>query len=176
MAERVLEIKGFDELYDDLDDLQGGGGPISQAILDTMLASLSMLEQNIVAETPVGVGGAAGLRGSIYQEIEGTPVQLDGMVATGIFYGWYVEEGRGPGGPPPFDPIHLWVKRKGIRFMDKKGQPITTEATVNLIRWSIAKKGTKGAHMFQRGFDQSVPHIERMWDQLLEDIIEELAS
>lgn len=49
----------------------------------------------------------------------------------------FAKYGRGPGKPPPIDPILEWVKKKGIIFSDT-----TAEGTAWAIAKSISKKGT----------------------------------
>lgn len=50
----------------------------------------------------------------------------------------FAKYGRGPGKPPPFDPIFDWVKSRGIQFGE-----LSQEGTANAIVWGIAKNGTK---------------------------------
>lgn len=101
------------------------------------------LEKDVVERTPAGVGGAAGLRGSIASQVEISPLSMLGVVSTAMPYGEVVEVGRKPGSFPPVAPIALWAERK-LGVFDHEAQGVGFA-----IARKIFKSGTKGAHMFQ---------------------------
>ena len=77
-----------------------------------------------------------------------------GGVSTSV-YVEYVEEGTSPHWPPIF-PIRYWAIRK-----------FGNEKLADLIRYKIAMKGTKGAHMFQQAWEQGgQAGVSRIWDQV----------
>lgn len=164
----LWDLDGWDELWHQLGDLENGRGEIGNLIVDAMVQSLSVLKQEIVVRTPANFGH---LRGSIYTEINGTPANLEGMAATGILYGWPVERGRAPGKWPPRDAIELWVVRKGL------AEANTPEARsiAFLVARAIGQRGTKGAAMFYKGLEAATPAIDRIWSELLDSIVEQLA-
>lgn len=119
-----------------------------------MQESVSVLHGNIVARTPVGVSGQ--LRQSIEKQISGTPLKVEGEVATNIIYGEPVEVGRKPGRMPPVSAIELWVRRKlGINQGARQ--------VAYLIARAIGARGTKGAGMFEKGLAASQSAITRIW-------------
>lgn len=171
----VWDLDGWDKLWNQLGDMENGRGEIGWMITDAMVQSLSVLKQEIVARTPVNFGH---LRGSIYTEINGTPANMEGSVANlhgttlpAVLYGWPVERGRAPGKWPPRDAIELWVVRKGL------ARAGTREASsiAFLIARAIGQRGTKGAAMFYKGLEAATPAIDRIWANLLDSIVEQLA-
>lgn len=132
-----------------------------------MTKSLDVLEGNIAAETPVNSGM---LRGSIAKQITGQGVNLTGEVATPLMYGLPVETGRKPGRRPPKDAIKLWV----IRKLGLTGREADSAAF--LIARAIGRRGTKGAFMFQKGFERSLSTINRLWDEVPARVIKRLAK
>lgn len=120
---------------------------------------LLLLEREIKDNTPVGVGGAAGLRGSITHQIMGTAlsggVGVAGKVFTPMAHGLPVELGTKPHFPP-IAPIADWVHAK-------LGVPQAEAGSVAfLIARKISRKGTKGAHMFEKTFTEQASQISRM--------------
>lgn len=70
-------------------------------------------------------------------------------------YVWYVEEGTSPHWAPA-GPLKLWAIRK---FGD--------ERIGYMVQRKIAMKGTQGAHMFQRAWDEGgQAGVERIWGQV----------
>ncbi len=112
---------------------------------------VARLEKEVTEGTPAGVGGAAGLRGSIYGEVVSMAgSSVEGVVGTPLEYGEVVEMGRRPGkGFPPIAPITLWAIRK-LGVADKEAKSVAF-----LIARKIAKKGFEGAHMFQKAWDKN---------------------
>lgn len=116
------------------------------------------MEHEVDIRTPRGVGGAAGLAGSIFAEvhdIRGRPVLA--RWGTPLSYGEVVEKGRRPGrAMPPVDPLGLWVHRK-------LGVPADEARSVAFaIAISIARKGTKGKQMFARAWVKNRRWVRRM--------------
>lgn len=167
MPEYTLEINGWDELLERIDELEQGSGPFSQLISNTMQTALDVLEQEIVTRTPVNTGL---LRGSIANAMYGRPPFIEGVVGTPISYGLPVETGRAPGKLPPIDAIEYWLKRKQLA---PEGN---TRQVAYLIARAIGRRGTKGAFMFRVGFEAARPRIEQLFDQLLDNMVGALAK
>lgn len=134
---------------------------------NAMDGSLDLLKMWIADETPVNLGH---LKGSWTTEITGTPVNLSGIVATPLIYGWPVEEGRKPGKWPPIQPIKMWAKRK----LGLAGEELETAAF--LIARKIGTVGTKGAHMVQQAYDRAMSgkEIDKIWKYEIDQLIKEL--
>ncbi len=171
-----LEID-FDDLLRQAAKLEVGPEAVAEEMVTTMQASLDALEQAVAVETPVNVGL---LRGSIATEIYGRAPALRGEVVTPSPYGWPVERGRKAGRMPPVARIEYWVKRKGLRWLDKKGRPMTTRQIAYVIAAAIARGATRhqkrgGAKMFEQGFRAGKPKVLALWDELLETVAQRLA-
>jgi hypothetical protein len=115
------------------------------------------LEGAVVAKTPKGVGGAAGLAGSIFGEVRNFGNTITGVVGTPLAYGIVVELGRRPGKRmPPLAPIELWARR--MLGLD--------EEEAKKAAWAIARKisikGFKGVGMFSKSLDELTPWIQQM--------------
>lgn len=116
------------------------------------------LEKEVVEGTPKGVGGAAGLAGSIAGEVVSSGMPVKGVVGTPMEYGIVVELGRRPGRKmPPVGPIALWAQRKlGVSADEAKSVGF-------VIARSIAVHGFEGAHMFENAWDENERWVQ---DQL----------
>ena len=168
-------MPGALELHIDMSEIMGFAKALEQApgmVAEeqrlAMQKSLDVLEQTIVPRTPVGVSG--NLRGSIATEVRGTPANLQGEIFTPLIYGLPVEYGRRPGKQPPTAAIELWVVRK-------LGVPAGREArsVAFVIARAIGRHGTKGAHMFEEGFDAAEPIIVQIWEGLPDKVFNRLA-
>jgi len=115
------------------------------------------LEGAVVAKTPKGVGGAAGLAGSIFGEVRTLGQSITGVVGTPLEYGLVVELGRRPGKRmPPIAPIQLWAQRKlGLDEHEAKSAAFA-------IARKISIKGFEGKHMFGQSLDELTPWIRQM--------------
>jgi hypothetical protein len=111
-----------------------------------------LLQREVTQRTPVGATSAA--RGSIQQATEmvrGRHLEVRGQVTSALPYILPLEHGSRPHWAP-IGPLKLWVKRK-------LGEP---EGVAYAIRAAIAKRGTKGAHMFRDGVAASEGRIQRI--------------
>ena len=116
-------------------------------------------ESDVKALTPAGVGGQAGLRGSINGQTATYGALVTGMVGTPQEYGAAVEYGTRPHFPP-IDPIELWVRRI-LGVPADKARNVAYAIAVN-----ISRHGTKGAGMFQKAFANNETWINRMMDSI----------
>lgn len=148
------------------EDMDGAKRIIDDAMLARMQKSLDAFQQAVMVETPVGVSG--NLRGSLSTYIEGVSLDWTGTLTTALVYGESVEFGRKPGRMPPPQALELWVVRKwGIDPANAMG-----------VSWALARHiaahGTKGAFMFQKGFDNALPAVMRLWDDLPDAVVKQV--
>uniref|UniRef100_A0A6M3K6A5 Tail protein n=1 Tax=viral metagenome TaxID=1070528 RepID=A0A6M3K6A5_9ZZZZ len=125
------------------------------------------LESEVVMRTPRGVGGVAGLAGSIHGAVVSQGFPIHGVVGTPLEYAIVVEEGRRPNrAMPPVGPIALWAQRKlGVNVEDARSVGF-------VIARSIGKKGFKGAHMFRKAWEQ----LERWAQTELQSIVDRVSE
>lgn len=139
---------------------------LTAAIFEIELLS----QREIVERTPKGVGQGGGLAGSIIAEnphIQG--VEVLGIVGTPLNYATAVELGTKPH-MPPIEPLTDWVVHKlGI-----------SEAEAVNVAWRIASKirkhGTKGVHMFEKGFEAVQPQADVVLQLAGRRIVQRLAE
>lgn len=118
----------------------------SSAVMDVVVRRL---ESEVVSRTPQGVGGEAGLAGSIFGEVEAGMHRVTGIVGTPLEYGEVVEFGRRPGKRmPPVAPIALWAQRKLGVSADE------AESVGFAIARKIAIHGFEGKHMFGKAWEE----------------------
>lgn len=120
-----------------------------------MIGIVEQIATEAKQRTPVGVSGL--LRASIATRVtQGTDIRhlIHGSVFTGAQapYALYVEEGTRPHWPPRA-PIELWAQRiLGDRRL------------WYVVARQIARRGTRGRHMFQLAMAAVRPSIEpRLW-------------
>lgn len=117
------------------------------------------LEKEVVERTPGGVGGDAGLRGSIHGEIVSFGIPMKAQVGTPLEYGEVIEYGRRPGkAMPPVEPIAKWA-RSILGITDAK----EARSVGFAIARKIAVEGFEGAHMFEEAWKENEKWAE---DQL----------
>lgn len=131
----------------DLDAAIRDLGHIDGLVMDemdtTMRRAVNVVEAAVVQFTPVGVSGNT--RQAWSTSVERGLSAVKGIVSNPLDYSYYVEHGRRPGRMPPIAPIELWVRRVlGI------GQPQSRQVAF-LVARAIGRRGTKGAHMAEKG-------------------------
>ncbi|MEN8134325.1 MAG: HK97 gp10 family phage protein [Thermodesulfobacteriota bacterium] len=110
-----------------------------------MRVIVARLENEVVGNTPAGVGGSSGLRGSINGEVVLRTGEIIGLVGSPLAHAAPVEYGTRPHFPPA-RPIILWAARK----LGLSGREL--RSAVRGIQWKIYQHGTEGAHMFDKSF------------------------
>lgn len=123
--------------------------------------------RRVKERTPQGVFGAqGGLLASIEPEVRETSQGVIGLIATPHVYGLAVEKGRKPGGKMPpggkgskSRPLLRWVTVK----MGVTGKE--ADRVEFLVRRKIARKGTKGAFMFERTLDEDWPEFQNIFER-----------
>tara|TARA_R110000824_G_scaffold118575_2_gene270880 strand:- start:435 stop:953 length:519 start_codon:yes stop_codon:yes gene_type:complete len=133
---------------------------VEELTITTYEAEL-LVQREVQDLTPVGVGAGGGLRGSIgAQEPIVNGIDVVGRVSTAAAHAVPVELGTRPHFPP-VEPLIDWVVAKlGIAAPEAAG-----------VAWRIAlkisRKGTEGAHMFERGLDATRGQVLRMYEQCM---------
>ena len=137
-----------------------------RAVLEIVAARV---EKGVVEGTPRGVGGEAGLAGSIHGEVVAYGQGLQAIIGTPIEYGDVVEMGRRPDKTkPPVEPIALWAIRKlGVSPEEAKGIGF-------VIARKIGKEGFEGAHMFEKTMKELDPWIMEQLNSIAERVNERI--
>jgi len=130
--------------------------------------ALQFIESTIKPLTPEGAGpyhirdtmfGKTVLQGDAVYGIYGTPA----------IYGEPLEYGTSPHFPP-VAPIQFWVEKKlGITGEEARGVAFC-------IARAISKRGTTGAHMFEKGVAQGEAQIVTILNQIPDDIIRRVSA
>ena len=122
-----------------------------QVLRSAMTESMLFLENRVAHGTPVDT---VALRGSLFHDLRGRWFGgLRGVVASPLEYAPAVEYGRRPGGRmPPVAAIERWAQRViGVRGLGY------------IIARSIARRGTRGAFMFQTAARDGVRTVEAIF-------------
>lgn len=121
---------------------------------NAMEESVGFLRAEVVKETPVDTGTAAG---SITTVILGSPLDVTGKVFSPLEYVSVLEEGRRPGSTmPPTEPIARWLSRKGS---DPK--------LAFVVARSIGRRGTKAHKMFARSIERGRSRVAGIFQRHL---------
>ena len=130
--------------------------------------ALLLLEREVKRLTPEGAGPIH-LRDTIFQKVEMRGEGAWGMVGTPAIYGESVEYGTRPHFPP-LAPIRFWVEKKlGLSGKEAKSAAFC-------IARAISKRGTKGAHMFNKAFDMNESQVIGILERIPEDIVKAVAA
>ncbi len=138
--------------------------------------ALSLLEsqlKDLHAYTPSATGM---LRGSVYHQMRGTAISqglgVAGIVGSPLNYAVPVELGTKPHwiGKKGIDSLEDWVRAK-LGIGGKEARSVAFA-----IRNKIATKGTKGAHMFERAFNDKEPQIQQIIAAAIPRIIARLEA
>lgn len=155
---------------------------------NTTRGATHILQSVVVDNTPQCFGH---LRNSINAETIINSDQIIGQVKTSIPYALPVETGTKPHWPP-LAPLVLWVRRKlggqvlieakaearGLHKVGFKGIRATQmrggieQDIARRIQFTIARRGTRGAHMFAKGFQYRKGRVENMFERTIDKFIE----
>ena len=130
--------------------------------------ALLLLEREIVERTPRGAGPIH-LADTIHSDASAKGQRVSGIVGTPAQYGEPVEFGTRPHWPPK-GPVQHWVER----VLGITGREAASVAF--LICRAIAKRGTKGAHMFETGWMDAESRVMSILDEIPEEIIRRLGK
>lgn len=113
-----------------------------------------LLEREVKERTPVGVHGAAGLRGSVNSKsVRFGLERVETAVGTPLPYAVPVETGSRPHFPPLL-PIQDWVESKlGLSPEEARGVAFA-------IARKISKHGTEGKFMFRDAFADNLDQVK----------------
>ena len=119
---------------------------VREELTHAMWQAEMLLERETQELTPVGIGGAGGLRGSVHaQEPEVLANSVIGVTGTSLNYAQSVELGTRPHWAP-IQPLIDWVQhRLGITGKE-------AESVARRVQFGIAHHGTPGVGMFHRAF------------------------
>ncbi len=148
----TVDVKGVDRLIRRFNDRSWMQNPIRDLLTKGSLEIAGQTRRL----TPVDTGR---LRSSISQEVDKSQMPLWAKVGTNVEYAAPVEFGRRPGSFPPLAAIRAWTIRKGIGA-----------GAAFPIAQAIARRGTKGAHMFRKGLRRSQRVVRTLAEQAAYDI------
>ena len=134
---------------------------VAEELTATTYEAELLVQREVQEGTPVGVGAGGGLRGSIGArppEVRG--VNIVGRVSTAAKHAIPVELGTRPHFPP-VEPLIDWVVAK-LGIVAPEAQQVAWR-----IALKISRKGTEGAHMFERGLDATRDQVLRMYEECL---------
>ena len=130
------------------------------------------LEKDVNEKTPKGVGGAAGLAGSIHGEVVSYGASLAGVVGTPLEYGEVVEMGRRPGKRmPPVEALIPWV-RSILGITEEKEQ----RGVAFVIARKISIEGFEGAHMFGETWEKDKRWVQEMLYTIRDRVVKRVNS
>lgn len=162
-----IDLQGWAEL-----DAQWRQAPevVAEELTRTTLEAELLLQREVQELTPVGVGGAGGLKGSILAQLpQALPDGVIGVVGTSAAHAVPVELGTKPHFPP-VAPLEDWVKAKlGV-------EPKDARRVAFLIARKIAARGTKGAFMFRTALEQHQAPVAGMYQAARARIAARLAG
>lgn len=129
-----------------------------------------LLERETRERTPVGIAGGGGLKGSIAaREPRRLGEAVIGEVGTALNYAVPVELGSRPHFPP-VQPLADWaVAKLGV-------DPGEARSVGFLIARKISRKGTEGAHMFERAFEANRAQVARIYEAARARIAQRIAE
>jgi hypothetical protein len=125
--------------------------------------ALLLLDAAVKKRTSVGAGPIH-LRDTIFEKVETNGQAIMGLLGTPCAYGEPVEMGTSPHFPP-IAPIQFWVEKK-LGIVGKQAKSVAF-----LIARAISKRGTQGAHMFGKGFDENEAAVIRILNMIPDDIV-----
>ena len=143
---------------------------VVEELVAGMREATLLAEREVKENTPLGVGGAAaGLHAPIAaREPQVAGNAVIGVVATSAPHAIPVELGTRPHFPP-IQPLEDWAR---VKLRVPAGE---ARGVAFAIAHKIAKEGTEGAFMFERGLAASRPQIERIFAARRGRIVERLA-
>jgi len=153
-----------------VEGLEGARAIVEEELTAAAWKSELLLEREAKELAPVGIGGGGGFKGSISaREPQVMAAAVLGVVGSPLSYAVPLELGTKPH-MPPIEPLADWAQMKlGIPPDQARGVGFA-------IARKIARKGTEGAHAFERAFEASEPQVQRFFGQAGERIAERLGG
>jgi hypothetical protein len=157
-----VEISGdLDGLDDVLRRFRNAPDVFGRYMRQFLQAAVIVVERAVKIFTPVNTGA---LRSSVGHEVKGAGAKMQGIVGSAKSYAAFVELDTKPHWPP-YGPIEYWVMRK----FGLKGSALYL--VTRAVQRKIARVGTKGARMFQRGFEETKDKVGRLWSDTWANVI-----
>lgn len=156
------EIKGLEELVKKYPEAsrESRSAKLTEALL--------LLERAVKLKTPEGAGPIH-LRDTFFSKVDFVGEQVKGIFGTPAIHGEPVEYGTRKHFPP-VGPIQHWVERK----LGLSGSHARSVAF--MIARAISRRGTKGAHMVEKGFDESEAAVMRILEEIPDDIARRIGA
>lgn len=129
--------------------------------------------QNAVIEgTPKGVGGAAGLAGSVFGETRTVTNGIAGIVGSPLKYAETIEYGRKPGKMFPAEELVPWIEKKlGLPLPQAQRAAFPMMRKISLFGFAT---WPNGARMFEKGWDKirdfAFDEIAKIPEEVLQEI------
>ena len=163
----ATEIKGLQALWALAPQIVGD--EMYAVVVEAVLYLKGELQQQLPRGAG-GIGGGAGLVGSIFTEEQRLSNQVIGAVASPLPYAEYVELGTRPH-MPPLQPLEDWVEAKlGITSESER------RSVAFLIARKISRVGTKPDGTWQRVFDASQVGIEARFARGVDRVLDRLGA
>lgn len=130
--------------------------------------AILLLERAVMEHTPVGAGPIH-LRDTIHHKVGISGKKAWGTLGTPAIYGESVELGTKPHFPP-VGPLTHWVERR-LGITGKRA-----ESVAFAIALTISRRGTKGAKMFEKGFEESEAAVIRILNEIPAEIVRRIGK
>lgn len=157
-----VELKGLRETQRNLEQLVKDltGPPMLDGMRDSTLMVQRDAKRNLVARQSKEVGGSDTgiLRASITPEVTVQGRQVVGIVGSNKQYAPYVELDTRPHWVPK-GVLAVWARRHHV--------------TESIVRWGIARHGTKGKHYLERAFTENETKIKARLERAVAKMAEE---
>lgn len=142
-----------------------------QELTRSITEAVYLLEREVIERTPEGIGGTAGLRGSIAAVPPSlsldTPGEVIGLVVGSAPHTLPIEMGTKPHFVP-IQPLQDWVEYKlGLEGAEAKSVAFA-------ISRKISKHGTKGKFMFRDAFNANERQVQEIIAAAVPRIVEGL--
>ncbi len=160
--------------YGELKRIQGAYERAPAIVREELEAAVTEADLLIYRElsdrVPVGAGGAAGLKGSLFHEEQVQGDSATGLVATPLAYAVPVELGTKPHFPP-IEPLIDWVKAKLGVSTEKEARGVAF-----LVARKIAVRGTKAQNPFGLTFQAVEGQVREIFDRAVGRMNERIAG
>lgn len=158
------ELKGIEDAYRRAPKI------VSEELLAAVTEADLLIFRELSERVPVGAGGAAGLKGSLFHQEEVNGAIASGLVSTPLSYAVPVELGTKPHFPP-IEPLIDWVKARLGISTEKEARGVAF-----LIARKIAVRGTAAQHPFGLTFQAVEAQVFDIFDRATGRIAERLAG
>lgn len=181
MAERVIEIAGFQELLRDLDEFKRLDERVWFPVHDAMSEAVQQVEgavkDNLLENGSVAFGR---LRASVASEVRVSAAAIEGVVGSNLVYARPVEYGTRPHWPP-LQPLIEWVKVKRLagsysvktqrRVGGKALRMQQDTAVARAVQVKIARHGTKARPFFRPAIEAKKDEVFRLIERGVDEIV-----